>query len=71
MLIDTYVAALYGGETKRMNKAVKNNPDMFPYGILFEHDKYEKAEMVEKFAHFNKLQFSKVAPEHLRSVRNS
>lgn len=60
--IDADVAALYSGETKHVNEAVKNNPDMFPYGILFELDKYEKAEMVEKFAHFNKLKFSKVAP---------
>jgi len=61
----------YGIETKRVNEAVKNNPGKFPYGILFELDKYDKVEIVEKFAHFNKLKFSKVAPERLRRARNS
>lgn len=43
----------YGIETKRVNEAVKNNPGKFPYGILFELDKYEKAEMVENLALLN------------------
>ena len=60
----------YGIETKRVNEAVKNNPGKFPYGILFELDKYEKADG-RKIAHFNKLKFSKVAPERLRSGLNS
>lgn len=60
----------YGIETKRVNEAVKNNPDMFPYGILFELGKYEKTEVTEKNDHLNKLKFSKVAPEYLRSARN-
>ena len=62
VLIDADVAELYGVETKRVNEAVKNNPRKFPYGYLFELDKYEKAEVVEKFGHLKKLKFSKVAP---------
>ena len=62
VLIDADVAELYGVETKRVNEAVKNNPQKFPYGYLFELDKYEKVEVVEKFDHLNKLKFSKVAP---------
>ena len=42
------------------NQAVRNNPDKFPFGYLFELDKYEKAEVVKKFDHFKKLKFSKV-----------
>ena len=62
VLIDADVAELYGVETKRVNEAVKNNPRKFPYGYLFELDKYEKAEVVEKFDHLKKLKYSKVAP---------
>ena len=62
VLIDADVAELYGVETKRVNEAVKNNPRKFPYGYLFELDKYEKNEVVEKFDHLKKLKFSKVSP---------
>ena len=30
IIIDSDVAELYGVETKRINEAVKNNPDKFP-----------------------------------------
>ena len=30
------VAALYGVETKRINEAVRNNPEKFPPGYIFE-----------------------------------
>ena len=58
VLIDADVAELYGVETKRVNEAVKNNPRKFPYGYLFELDKYEKAEVVEKFDHLKKLKLT-------------
>ena len=61
VLIDADVADLYGVQTKEVNQAVRNNPDKFPYGYLFELDKYEKAEVVKNFDHLNKLKFSKVA----------
>ena len=62
VLIDADVAELYGVETKRVNEAVKNNPGKFPYGYLFELDRYEKAEVVDNFDHLKKLNFSKVSP---------
>lgn len=62
VLIDADVAELYGVETKRVNEAVRNNPKKFPYGYIFELDKYEKKEVVENFDHLKKLKFSKVAP---------
>ena len=40
VLIDADVAALYGVETREVNQAVKNNPKKFPYGYIFELDKY-------------------------------
>ena len=62
VLIDADVAELYGVETKRINEAVRNNPQKFPYGYIFELDKYEKNEVVENFDHLKRLKFSKVAP---------
>ena len=36
VLIDKDLAELYGVETRDINRAVKNNPDKFPNGYLFE-----------------------------------
>lgn len=36
VLLDRDVAALYGVETKRINEAVRNNPEKFPDGYVFE-----------------------------------
>lgn len=62
VLLDADVAQLYGVETKRVNEAVKNNPDKFPEGFLFLLSKEEKSEVVENFDHLQKLKFSPVTP---------
>ena len=49
VLLDADVAQLYGVETKRVNEAVKNNPDKFPEGFLFKLDKHETANLMSKF----------------------
>jgi len=36
VILDSLVAELYGVETKRVNEAVKNNPDKFPEGYVFQ-----------------------------------
>ncbi|MCK4563060.1 MAG: ORF6N domain-containing protein [Verrucomicrobia bacterium] len=36
VLIDADVAKLYGVETKRVNEAVKNNPERFPEEYIFQ-----------------------------------
>jgi len=36
VLIDNVVAEIYGVETKRVNEAVKNNPDKFPEGYIID-----------------------------------
>ena len=41
VVLDLDVAELYGVETKRINEAVKNNPDKFPIGYLFQLTKIE------------------------------
>ena len=45
VLIDRDVAALYGVETKRINEAVRNNPDKFPEGYIFELTEAETKEV--------------------------
>lgn len=60
VIVDTDIAQLYGVETKRINEAVKNNPEKFPNGYLFELNKKEKNELVENFDRFKKLKHSSV-----------
>jgi len=36
VLLDSDVAAVYGVETKRINEAVKNNPEKFPEGYILD-----------------------------------
>ncbi len=41
VLLDKDVAKLYGVETKRVNEAVKNNPDKFPDGYILALNREE------------------------------
>ncbi len=74
--LDRDVAYLYGIETKRVNEAVKNNPDKFPEGYVISLDDEEtdflrskfssleiKSEPVENFDRFQKLKHSTVRPK--------
>ena len=36
VIVDADVAEIYGVETKRVNEAVRNNPDKFPEDYMFE-----------------------------------
>jgi len=62
VILDSDVAELYGVETKRINEAVKNNPDKFPEKYVMEINQNEKIELVENFDRFNKLKHSTVFP---------
>jgi hypothetical protein len=63
VILDSDVAALYGVETMRINEAVKNNPEKFPSGYVFELTKEEKKEVIEIFDNLRKLKFSPVLPK--------
>ena len=39
VILDFDVAELYGVVTKRVNEAIKNNPEKFPKGYVFELSK--------------------------------
>ncbi len=62
VLLDSDVAALYGVGTKRVNEAVKNNPDKFPAGYLLTITPEEKMELVENFDRFRQLKHSTASP---------
>jgi len=49
-LLDSNVAGIYGVETKRINEAVKNNPDRFPDGYLLEMTEEESENLKSKFS---------------------
>lgn len=63
VLLDFSVAELYGVETKDINKAVRNNPDKFPEGYIFELQQVEKQYVVENFHHLDKVKYSPVTPK--------
>ncbi len=54
VILDSDLAELYGVETKRINEAVKNNPDKFPSGYLIELSKDEWLVLKSKFSTSNK-----------------
>lgn len=60
VIIDYDVGDLYGVETKRINEAVKNNPEKFPLGYMFKLEAQEKKDVVENFDRFKKLKHSTV-----------
>ena len=62
VILDSDVAKLYGVETRDINKSVKNNPDKFPFGYIFELTINEKQKVVENFHHLYKLKFSPQLP---------
>lgn len=48
VILDADVAELYGVETREVNQAVRNNPNKFPNGYVFEIDKQELIELRSK-----------------------
>ena len=50
VIIDADVASLYGVETKRVNEAVRNNPEKFPGDYMFELDDNESRALRSKFS---------------------
>ena len=63
VIIDAEVAILYGVGTRRINEAVKNNPDKFPEGYILQLSKLEKDKVVENFDHLEALKFSPNLPK--------
>ena len=66
VLLDCDVASLYGGATKEVNQAVRNNPDKFPEGYLISLKNNGKEEVVKNFDHLRSLKYS-----HTQIMRKS
>ena len=49
VLLDRDVAELYGVQTREVNQAVRNNPDKFPVGYVYEMTREESAALRSKF----------------------
>ena len=63
VIIDRDVAELYGVATKRVNEALKNNPDKFPEGYVITLQVDEKQQLVENFDRFDSMKHSTAAPK--------
>jgi len=50
VLLDSDVARIYGVETKRVNEAVRNNPEKFPDGYILELSLQEWSLLKSKFS---------------------
>ncbi|NDW18789.1 ORF6N domain-containing protein [Dysgonomonas sp. 216] len=62
VILDSDVAELYGVETKRINEAVKNNPDKFPDGYIM-YLSYEEFETLRSKFSSTKLNMSRTIPK--------
>ena len=63
VLLDRDVAVLYGVETKRVNEAVRNNPDKFPQDYMFQLNMDDLEILRSKFSSANLSSKSRVAPK--------
>jgi hypothetical protein len=61
-ILDSDVAKIYDVETKRINEAVKNNPDKFPKGYIIELKNSEFHDLRSKFSTAN-LEKTRVMPK--------
>ncbi len=62
VMLDADLARLYEVETKRINEAVKNNPDKFPTRFSFVLDDNEKENLWSKFSTANISSMSRTNP---------
>ena len=49
VILDSDVAELYGVQTKETNQAVRNNPEKFPQGYIFQLENQEFKDLRSKF----------------------
>jgi len=63
VIIDADIAELYGVETKRVNEAVRNNPDKFPPDYMFELTSSELEDLRSKISTANLSSKSRALPK--------
>ena len=57
VILANHVAELYGVETREVNQAIKNNPEKFPEGYVFELDQSERNEVVKIFDNLGNIRY--------------
>jgi hypothetical protein len=62
IILDSDVAEIYGVETKRVNEAVKNNPDKFPEGYIIYLTNSDLSDFRSKIS-TTKFSKTRVAPK--------
>ncbi len=62
VMIDSYLASLYGIPTKRLNEKVKRNVKRFPAHFMFQLTQEEKDTVVAICDHRKKLKYSPFLP---------
>lgn len=65
VILDSNVAQLYGVQTREVNQAIKNNPDKFPPGYIYELTKAEVEDLRSKFLTANISAKSRYMPKAL------
>ena len=63
VILANHVAELYGVETREVNQAIKNNPEKFPEGYVFELDQAERDEVVKIFDNLGNIRYSPSKPK--------
>lgn len=63
VITDADIATLYGVETKRINEAVRNNPEKFPDGYMFELTNKEVTDLRSKNSTANLSSKSRFLPK--------
>lgn len=63
VILDSDVAFLYGVQTKHVNQAVKNNPEKFPQGYVFELSHEEWSQLRSKILTANRKSMSRFNPK--------
>ena len=63
VILANHVAELYGVETREVNQAIKNNPEKFPEGYVFELVQSERDEVVKIFDNLGNIRYSPSSPK--------
>jgi hypothetical protein len=62
VILDAFLAGLYGVTTKRLNEQVKRNSERFPCDFMFQLTAEEKAGVVTNCDHLARLKYSPTLP---------
>ena len=63
VILANHVAELYGISTREVNQALKNNPEKFPEGYVFELNGEEREEVIKIFDNLGNLRYSPSSPK--------